>query len=59
MPSTDIAEIATCTTCSYEEDRSNYWTANMYFRARNGSFKRVPQAPNRYVGSDQRRIGVF
>ncbi|KAK0748917.1 hypothetical protein B0T18DRAFT_322892, partial [Schizothecium vesticola] len=52
MPSTDIAEIATCTTCSYEEDRSNYWTANMYFRARNGSFKRVPQAPNRLLFDD-------
>lgn len=49
MPSTDIAEIATCTTCSYDDDRSNYWTSNLFFRARNGSFKRVPQAPNRYV----------
>lgn len=28
---------------------SNYWTANLYFKARNGTYKRVPQIPNRYV----------
>jgi hypothetical protein len=48
MPNADIGELATCTTCSYDEDFSNYWTANMYFKARNGSYKRVPQVPNRY-----------
>lgn len=47
MPLTDIAELATCTTCSFTEDLSNYWTANVYFKARNGSYKRVPQVPNR------------
>lgn len=30
-----------------ETDLSNYWTANLYFKARNGSFKRVPQIANR------------
>lgn len=49
MPTDDIGELASCTTCSYSDDMSNYWTANMYFRARNGSYKRVPQIPNRYV----------
>lgn len=49
MPEDDIGALASCTTCSYAEDRSNYWTANMYFRARNGSYKRVPQIPNRCV----------
>jgi hypothetical protein len=48
MPSADIGELASCTTCSYAEDLSNYWTANLYFKARNGSYKRVPQIPNRY-----------
>ena len=48
MPNTDIAKIATCTTCGPAEDFSNYWTANVYFQARNGSYKRVPQVPNRY-----------
>ena len=49
MPSADIGNLATCTTCSPSDDLSNYWTANMYFQARNGSFKRVPQVPNRCV----------
>ncbi|RYP32944.1 hypothetical protein DL767_004960 [Monosporascus sp. MG133] len=37
---------STCTTCSFSEDFSNYWTANLYFRARNGTYKRVPQMVN-------------
>lgn len=37
---------ATCTTCDFSEDLSNYWTANLYFKARNGTFKRVPQMVN-------------
>ncbi|KAK4244442.1 hypothetical protein C7999DRAFT_35186 [Corynascus novoguineensis] len=42
----DLVELSTCTTCTFSEDFSNYWTAVMYFRARNGSYKRVPQLPN-------------
>ena len=49
MPSTDISELATCTTCGPADDFSNYWTANLYFKARNGTYKRIPQRPNRYV----------
>lgn len=30
---------------------SNYWTAVMYFKARNGTYKRVPQYPNALLGS--------
>ncbi|KAF1944612.1 hypothetical protein EJ02DRAFT_340371 [Clathrospora elynae] len=37
---------ATCTTCDFAEDLSNYWTANLYFTARNGTFQRVPQMVN-------------
>ena len=37
---------ATCTTCQFSEDFSNYWTAVMYFRAANGTYKRVPQRSN-------------
>ena len=48
MQSTDISKLASCTTCGYSEDLSNYWTANMYFKARNGTYRRVPQIPNRY-----------
>ncbi|KAK4114702.1 hypothetical protein N656DRAFT_749231 [Canariomyces notabilis] len=42
----DIAERATCTTCQFSEDLSNYWTAVLFFKARNGSYHRVPQIPN-------------
>ncbi|KAB5576059.1 hypothetical protein GE09DRAFT_1265556 [Coniochaeta sp. 2T2.1] len=42
----DPAKESTCTSCTFSEDFSNYWTANLYFQARNGSFKRVPQMVN-------------
>ncbi|KAK0119692.1 hypothetical protein ONS95_011128 [Cadophora gregata] len=42
-PSKDMPGESTCTTCSFSEDFSNYWTAVLYFRARNGTYKRVPQ----------------
>ncbi|KAK4457555.1 hypothetical protein QBC42DRAFT_236063 [Cladorrhinum samala] len=43
MPLSDIAAESSCTTCSYSDDFSNYWTSNLYFRARNGTYHRVPQ----------------
>lgn len=48
-PSHDIAEKASCTTCTFDQDFSNYWTAVLYFRARNGTFKRVPQLSNQNI----------
>jgi hypothetical protein len=46
-PSThDPASVSTCTSCTFAEDFSNYWTAVLYFRARNGTFKRVHQFAN-------------
>ncbi|KUJ22781.1 uncharacterized protein LY89DRAFT_763262 [Mollisia scopiformis] len=48
-PSQDIAEKASCTTCTFSQDFSNYWTAVLYFRARNGTFKRVPQLSNQNI----------
>ncbi|KAH7138617.1 hypothetical protein B0J11DRAFT_555322 [Dendryphion nanum] len=42
----DPSTKSSCTTCDFSEDFSNYWTANLYFKARNGSFKRVPQMVN-------------
>ncbi len=42
----DLAGLSTCTTCQFSEDFSNYWTAVLFFRARNGTYKRVPQRPN-------------
>ena len=41
------------------EDFSNYWTAVLYFRHENGSYKRVPQYANAqlgYAGQDDRTI---
>lgn len=49
-PSEDVSQKATCTTCSFSEDFSNYWTAVLYFKARNGTYKRVPQYPNALLG---------
>lgn len=43
---------SSCTTCTYSEDFSNYWTASLYFRSpENGTFQRVPQFAN--VGLQQ------
>ncbi len=41
----DLPTISTCTSCVFTEDLSNYWTAVLFFRARNGTYKRVPQLP--------------
>ncbi|KAI6080875.1 hypothetical protein F4821DRAFT_42495 [Hypoxylon rubiginosum] len=48
----DIGAKGSCTTCAYTEDFSNYWTAVMYFRHENGSYKRVPQYPNAQLGTE-------
>jgi hypothetical protein len=42
----DLPAASTCTSCTFSEDFSNYWTAVLYFRARNGTFRRVPQIPS-------------
>ncbi|KAH8901772.1 hypothetical protein GQ53DRAFT_815217 [Thozetella sp. PMI_491] len=42
----DLPTKSTCTSCTFSEDFSNYWTAVMYFKARNGTYRRVPQIPN-------------
>lgn len=39
----DVSDAATCTTCEFSQDFSNYWTANLFYKAKNGTFKRVPQ----------------
>jgi hypothetical protein len=52
----DPAAMSTCTSCQPSEDFSNYWTAVMYFRAQNGTFKRVPQKGN--VGFEGQNGGM-
>ncbi|KAI1457373.1 hypothetical protein F4805DRAFT_457746 [Annulohypoxylon moriforme] len=39
----DLPGLSTCTSCQFTEDFSNYWTAVLFYRAKNGTFKRVPQ----------------
>ena len=48
----DLVAESGCTSCTFSEDFSNYWTAVLYFRARNGTFKRVPQLPNEGLKGD-------
>jgi hypothetical protein len=55
-PDKDMPKESTCTTCQFSEDFSNYWTAVLYFKARNGTYKRVPQIQN--VGFDGVKGGM-
>jgi len=47
-PKKDMPAESTCTTCQFADDFSNYWTAVLYFKAANGSYKRV-----RNIGNNQ------
>ena len=47
----DLPSLSTCTSCQAADDFSNYWTAVLYFKARNGTFHRVSQlAPQGFEG---------
>ncbi len=48
-PKNDIPSLASCTTCTFSEDFSNYWTAVMFYKSRNGTYKRVPIVPNKFL----------
>ncbi|CAK7231396.1 hypothetical protein SCUCBS95973_007898 [Sporothrix curviconia] len=48
----DLVKDSTCTSCTFAQDFSNYWTANLYFHARNGTYKRVPQMANQGLRAD-------
>ncbi len=59
-PSThDIPTLSTCTSCQFTEDFSNYWTAVLFFRSRNGTFKRVPQIPQAGIEGTQGGMMVY
>lgn len=58
-PALDIPATATCTTCKFKEDKSNYWTAVLYFKHPNGSFIRVPQIPNHVTGHPDGGMTVY
>ncbi|KAJ3532892.1 hypothetical protein NMY22_g7560 [Coprinellus aureogranulatus] len=55
----DIGQMATCTSCRFKEDKSNYWTAVLYFKHRNGSFIRVPQIANDFVGAPNGGMTIY
>ncbi|KAJ3524645.1 hypothetical protein NMY22_g10906 [Coprinellus aureogranulatus] len=55
----DYSSIATCTTCRFKEDNSNYWTMVMYFKHRNGSFIRVPQIANENTGAPDGGMTIY
>ncbi|KAK3381762.1 hypothetical protein B0H63DRAFT_502120 [Podospora didyma] len=59
MPVADVSKLASCTTCHFDQDFSNYWTANLYFRARNGSYKRIPQIANQFNEGDNAGITIY
>jgi hypothetical protein len=42
----DLPTTASCTSCTPVEDFSNYWTATLFFKARNGTYKRVATKGN-------------
>lgn len=46
----DPPTLSTCTSCTYSEDFSNYWTPNAYFKAKNGTYKKVPIVTNLGLG---------
>lgn len=58
-PENDLPSISTCTTCTFKEDFSNYWTAVLYFKQSNGTFKRVPQLPGQLLGNPNGGMTVY
>ncbi|CAI6341417.1 unnamed protein product [Periconia digitata] len=59
MPYADIANLSSCTSCHFTQDLSNYWTANLYFKARNNTYKRIPQTANQFNDGDEGGITVY
>jgi hypothetical protein len=39
----DLPGLSPCTSYSFKEDFSNYWTAVMFFKSKNRTYTRVPQ----------------
>lgn len=56
-PNNDLPSLATCTTCTFKEDLSNYWTAVLFFRFPNGTLKRVRPLPLRNLSIDMAITG--
>jgi len=55
----DLVKQSTCTSCQFTEDFSNYWTAVVFFKARNGTYKRVPQRAQQGMEGTQGGMVVY
>ncbi|KAF4624825.1 hypothetical protein G7Y89_g13346 [Cudoniella acicularis] len=42
----DVPSASSCTSCTPVDDFSNYWTATLFFKAKNGTYKRVATKGN-------------
>ncbi|KAI1488789.1 hypothetical protein F5X96DRAFT_684688 [Biscogniauxia mediterranea] len=59
VESHDLAALSTCTSCQFTEDFSNYWTAVLFYKAKNGTFKRVPQMAQAGIDGTQGGMMVY
>ncbi|KAJ7598678.1 hypothetical protein C8J56DRAFT_914678 [Mycena floridula] len=51
---------STCTSCSINENKSNYWSPTLYFQSPvNGTFKRVAQKPGPLTGNPNAGMVVY
>ncbi|RYP50908.1 hypothetical protein DL768_003668 [Monosporascus sp. mg162] len=55
----DLPSAATCTTCTFGQDFSNYWTAVLFFRARNGTYHQIAQKGNVYFEESNGGMTVY
>lgn len=58
-PTGAFRDEADCTTCFFSEDFSNYWTAVLYFKARNGTYKRVPIYTNADLEGEKGGMTIY
>ncbi|KAF9270754.1 hypothetical protein L218DRAFT_849364 [Marasmius fiardii PR-910] len=60
MPSGMDLQQSTCSTCAVKENKSNYWSPNLYFQSpKNGTFKRVAQKPGGFTGNPNGGMVVY
>ena len=58
-PTGAFRDKANCTTCFFSQDFSNYWTAVLYFKARNGTYKRVPLYTNADLEGEKGGMTIY
>jgi len=58
-PNDDLPKKSTCTSCTFTEDFSNYWTQVLFFKHPNGSYKRVPQDKAHSLGNPRGGMTIY